>query len=173
MQQPEITSYNNFLNHSILGLPQNDHAAEYILQEYFLPYNRLTSFIQQFRQRVQQYSINVLNVTARHVFKDTESLLSFSPHADMCALVVYIKLPKTQQARQIITEWTQHLIDDVIIHQGTYYLPYHLLATQKQFEIVYPQWSKFFDIKKMYDPYCVLSNQLYESYAQSATTSAS
>lgn len=164
LNQAELTSRNNFFNYSIQGLPQNSDHFEYILQEYFLPYDHVTSFIEQFAKLTKHYDINVLNVTGRHVHKDTKSLLSFSPHNDMCALVVYIKLPKTCQAQSILTTWTQLMIDEAIKHGGTYYLPYHLLATQYQFETAYPRWSEFLAIKRQYDPHAMFSNLLYEKY---------
>lgn len=163
-KRPHITSRNNFLNDSILKLPQNTGSVEYILQEYFLPYGKVDHFIEGFSQLVQEYSINVLNVTARHVRYDTQSLLSFAPRENMCAFVVYIKLPRTESAHQTITKWTRKVIDRVIEDQGTYYLPYHLLATHDQFTTVYPEWDRFVNIKQQYDPQGILSNALYEHY---------
>jgi decaprenylphospho-beta-D-ribofuranose 2-oxidase len=161
---PETISRNNFLNDSILGLPQSGYFSEYVLQEYFLPYDHVISFIEAFSRLTQKYKINVLNVTARHVLRDTESLLSFSPYSDMCALVIYIKLPRTQTAWNNFSAWTQLIIDQIILHKGTYYLPYHLLATPQQFEAIYPGWQHLVEIRQRYDPHALLSNKLYEKY---------
>lgn len=159
-------SRNNFLNYSILGLPQDTSSTEYILQEYFIPYDHVGAFIKKMRRLIEEYGINILNVTARHVLKDTESLLSFSPQKDMCALVLYIKLLRTEDDREQCVAWTRSMIDQAIDHEGTYYLPYHLLATQAQFETVYPQWLQLMLIKWSYDPELLLSNQLFEYYGR-------
>ncbi|HEV2601453.1 MAG TPA: FAD-binding oxidoreductase [Candidatus Babeliales bacterium] len=163
LTSPETISRNNFLNYSIMGLPQSNATAEYVLQEYFLPYNQVVSFIKHFTYATQEHAINLLNVTARHVRQDNESLLSFAPQ-DMCALVLFIKLPRTEIDRQVYLRWTRQVIDDIIQHQGTYYLPYHTLATRQQFEAVYPGWQKLLEIKQQYDPDALLSNRLYEWY---------
>ncbi len=165
LDRPEIVSRNNFLNYSIQGLPQNNRFSEYVLQEYFLPYDRVTSFIKDFARLTKDYAINILNVTARHVLQDVESLLSFSPKSDMCALVVYIRLPRAQEVRSNFVSWTRLMIDQIINYGGTYYLPYHLLATKDQFQAMYPGWQDFLRIKHKYDPCDRLSNQLYEQYA--------
>lgn len=165
LSKPEIISRNNILNYSIAGLPDNNKSSEYILQEYFLPYDHVTAFIQDFRDVTTKYAINVLNVTARHVLQDKLSLLSFAPHSNMCALVIYIALPKTEQARADAILWTQTLIERALAHNGTYYLPYHVLGTHQQFTAAYPQWNRLMAIKKQYDSHNVLSNKLYEAYA--------
>lgn len=164
LQQREIISRNAFMSRSITELAHDSDSDRYILQEYFIPYDQLSSFICKFRRSVETDDINVLNVTARHVYQDTESVLSFAPKSDMCALVLYIHVPKTEESYAHVSHWTQRVIAEVLRCKGTYYLPYQLLATQQQFEEAYPRWKEFCHAKNMLDPQGIFTNQLYEKY---------
>lgn len=162
----EIISRNNFLNRSItVELAHDNDKSQYILQEYFIPYNRVISFIEHLKQLVKEYKINLLNVTARHVFQDNESMLSFAPAQDMCALVLYMQVHKDEYSYKQVADWTNKVVDQALQHQGTYYLPYQLLATQAQLAAAYPRWQEFVMLKKQYDPVEIFTNKLYEKYA--------
>ncbi len=161
---PETISRNNFLNTSIEMLPQETNDSQYILQEYFIPYNQINRFIKEFKHIIKNNNINIINLTARHVNKNTESMLSYCPQ-DMCAFVLYLKIDKTYDAYKQVQRWTQELIQKALACKGTYYLPYQLLATQKQLEAAYPRFKEFTALKRIYDPQELFVNRLYEQYA--------
>lgn len=160
----ESISRNNFLNYSIAGLPQNTSSRRYILQEYFIPYRAVMPFVDALREKSLQYDINLLNVTARHVYSDTESLLSYAPDEEMCALVLYLAVDRNERSYEIVARWTEKVIDAALQCGGSYYLPYQLLASQEQFEAAYPRWREFCAFKRRVDPKGVFSNSLYEKY---------
>jgi FAD/FMN-containing dehydrogenase len=174
-QKPETISRNNFMNYSIASLPQETDTERYILQEYFIPAfphnddTNMNNFIANLGALVKKYDINLLNVSARYVKQDTESLLSFAHH-NACAFVLFIEVPKTAKAYAETIEWTRSLIDAAIACSGTYYLPYQLIATQEQFEKVYAKWWQFVELKKKHDPQELFTNQLYEKYCNKSTT---
>lgn len=159
----EYISRNNFMNSSIEGLPQNTLISHYILQEYFIPYDHLTSFIDGLKGLIKEYGINVLNLSARHVHADNESQLSFAPQ-EACALVLYICVPKKKTAYDNTVSWTRKVIDRAIACKGTFYLPYQLLAKREQLERAYPTWKTFTAQKNKYDPQGVFRNKLFEAY---------
>jgi FAD/FMN-containing dehydrogenase len=64
---------------------------------------------------------------------------------------------------------TQDLIDAALASSGRYYLPYRLHATQRQFELAYPQAQRFFDLKRHYDPDELFQNEFYLKYGHSST----
>lgn len=153
-------SRNNFLNISIKSLPQ---FATYILQEYFVPYSELTTFVQLMRNIFKEYNVNIINVSARHVPADRESFMNYA-RQDCCALVLYIHIPRSAKGYRNCTNWTHKLIDRALACNGTYYLPYQLLGTDAQIVQAYPQLLEFFALKKQYDPRGLFSNRLYEHY---------
>jgi len=165
MLQKKITmSRNNLMSYSLKSLPQDTNKIRYILQEYFVPYEQLNSFIKKMKKIVKMSGVKLLNVTARHIEKNTEAMLSFSGR-ESCALVLYIPVEKTEAEYAKTVLWTQHLIDAALACKGTYYLPYQLLATKEQLHKAYPIFNDFVALKKMYDPQELFINALYEKYA--------
>ncbi len=161
---PETISRNNLLNTSIEMLPQETDDSHYILQEYFIPYDQTNTFIKSFKNIIKHNNINIINLTARHVSKNTESMLSYSPQ-DMCAFVLYLQIDKTCESYRRVQIWTQQLIQSALRCKGTYYLPYHLLGTQNQLETAYPRFKELIALKRTYDPQELFVNRLYEHYA--------
>jgi len=72
------------------------------------------------------------------------------------------------QSIQTAKQWTRRLVDLSLKNEGTYYLTYQGFPTLKQFELAYPQWEKFMDVKCKYDPFEVFSNKFYEQYLKAA-----
>lgn len=158
-------SRNNFMGYSINSLPQDTSDTRYILQEYFIPYDKLTEFVAHMKTLIKDYNINLINLTARHVHKDNESYLSFSPQ-ESCALVLYLNVPKNKTAYEKTIKWTRNLIDKALAYGGSYYLPYQLLGTQEQLETAYPMFKEFIALKKTYDPKEIFTNSLYQKYSK-------
>lgn len=159
----EIISRNTFMNEPLSGLPDNTKRNRYILQEYFIPYEHLTEFISSLRQALLRYDINILNITARHINQDHESMLSFAPQ-ECCSLVLYCALKNKESSYERLSTCTRKLIDRALSLKGTYYLPYQLLGTYEQLEKAYPAFKTFSTLKKKYDPQELFSNTLYERY---------
>ncbi|HVW99369.1 MAG TPA: D-arabinono-1,4-lactone oxidase, partial [Candidatus Babeliaceae bacterium] len=160
---PEKISRNNFMGYTVNSLPQDTAQSSYILQEYFIPYGCLNEFITHLRSMVERYGINLLNVTARHVPADKQTLLTYAPE-DACALVLYIQLDRSERIYDQALVWTRSLIEKALEFSGTYYLPYHLIATQDQLQHAYPHFKDFLELKKIYDPHGIFSNKLYSKY---------
>ena len=60
---------------------------------------------------------------------------------------------------------TRELIDAALRLGGRYYLPYRLHATREQLEAAYPQASRFFELKRRYDPRETFQSSFYLKYA--------
>ncbi len=159
----EVISRNNFMNEPLAGLPSDTRRVQYILQEYFLPYEQLNNFVQQLREVIVSKNINILNVTARHLNQDDEAMLSCAPK-HCCSLVLYVAVRNNKIAYEQTEDWTRLLIDKALELNGSYYLPYHLLGTQTQLEKAYPYFKTFITLKQVYDPKGMFSNMFYEQY---------
>jgi FAD/FMN-containing dehydrogenase len=139
-------------------LPDTD-----ILQEYFVPYERMPEFVDGLRQVVQRNQANLLNVTIRTAHKDTITSLPYATKNMFC-FVLYFNVRFNNRDNQILKKTTTDLIDVAHRAGGTYYLPYQLFYSKEQLRQCYPDIDKFFSVKKKYDPAELFTNKFYEKY---------
>jgi len=78
--------------------------------------------------------------------------------------VLYYKQRTHARAQAEVGVWTRELIDLALAHQGRYYLPYQLHATQQQFDQAYPEAAQLRALKRRVDPAGKLSNQMWAKY---------
>lgn len=135
-----------------------------ILQEYFVPYDRMPEFVDGLRTVVQRDRANLLNVTIRTVHQDTITALPYAK-TDMFGFVLYFNVKFNTEDNDILKKTTSDLIDVAQAAGGTYYLPYQLFYTREQLQRSYPEIDDFFAAKKKYDPIGLFSNKWYEKYA--------
>jgi FAD/FMN-containing dehydrogenase len=132
-----------------------------ILQEYFIPYDRMPEFVDSLRDVVQRNKANLLNVTIRTVHKDTATAIPYAKE-DMFGFVLYFNVRFNDKDNEILRKTTADLIDAAKNTGGTYYLPYQLFYSKEQLHKAYPEIDDFFAAKKKYDPIGLLSNKFYE-----------
>jgi FAD/FMN-containing dehydrogenase/SAM-dependent methyltransferase len=143
--------------------PLSRKATTYVLQEYFVPVERLESCVAAVADILQRHRVNVINISIRHAQRDPGTILAWA-RGETFALVLYYKQRTRDNARDRVGVWTRELIDVVIEHGGTYYLPYQLHATQEQFHRAYPRAQELFALKKRLDPDYRLRNSLWDKY---------
>ena len=139
-------------------LPDTD-----ILQEYFIPCDRMPEFVDGLRDVVQRNKANLINVTIRTVHKDTVTALPYAKQ-DMFGFVLYFNVGFDGGDNEILKKTTGDLIDVAEHAGGTYYLPYQLFYSKEQLRTAYPEIDEFFAAKKKYDPIALFSNKFYEKY---------
>jgi FAD/FMN-containing dehydrogenase len=135
----------------------------YVLQEYFVPVSKFDEFIPKMRKVFKKNNVNIINVSIRHALPDSGSYLAWAPE-EVFSFVIYYKQKTTKSAKLSVKKWTQELIDAALSVNGRYYLPYQIHATQDQFKRSYPNFQKFFDVKKKYDPTNKFRNKLWDEY---------
>ncbi len=134
-----------------------------ILQEYFIPNDRMPEFVDDLRAVVQRDKANLLNVTIRTVHKDTVTALPYAKQ-DMFSFVLYFNVGFNDRDNEILERTTADLIDTAEKAGGTYYLPYQLFYSKEQLRKAYPEIDEFFAAKRKYDPTGLFSNKFYEKY---------
>jgi len=132
-----------------------------ILQEYFVPFDRMPEFVDGLRDVVERNHANLLNVTIRTVHKDTITALPYAT-GNMFALVLYFNVNFNEKDDQILERTTRDLIDLAEQVGGTFYLPYQLLYSREELRRSYPGVDDFFAAKKRYDPIGLFANKFYE-----------
>lgn len=70
--------------------PESRKDSTYVLQEYFVPVNQFDKYSELMAEIFIRHNVNVLNVSIRHAFKDTGSLLAWA-REEVFAFVVYYK----------------------------------------------------------------------------------
>jgi len=134
-----------------------------ILQEYFIPCDRLGDFVDGLRNVVQRNGANLLNVTIRVVHKDGVTALPYAKQ-DMFGLVLYFNQGFNDAESLVLQQTTIDLVDVALGVNGTYYLPYQLLYSPEQLRRAYPEVDAFFAAKQKYDRIGLLTNKFYEKY---------
>jgi len=143
--------------------PRTRAMSTYVLQEYFVPQRHFQAFAREMAQVLRTRRVEALNVSIRHSPADHDSLMAWA-HEDVFSFVLYYKQRTWRAAQEEVGRWTRELIDIVLRHEGRYYLPYQLHATQAQFEAAYPQAAQLRRVKRQYDPAGKFSNELWRRY---------
>lgn len=137
--------------------------STYVLQEYFVPAARLPEFIIKISTILNQYKVNVLNISIRHALADSGSLMAWA-RGETFAFVLYYKQDTHPLAQNQVSIWTRAIIEAALTCEGTYYLPYQIHATTSQFHHAYPRAKELFALKQQLDPNYRLRNALWDHY---------
>ena len=157
-----LVSRNEEMNDSMAYLRNRLDDTD-ILQEYFIPEERMPDFVDGLRSIVERDGANLLNVTIRVVHKDTVTALPYA-RQDMFAFVLYFNQKLNDKESRKLQKTTIDLINLAISLHGTYYLPYQLYYGPAQLRKAYPEIESFFAAKQKYDPERLFSNKFYEKY---------
>lgn len=125
--------------------------------------NKFDEFVPKMAAVFKKNKVNVINVSIRHALPDSGTYLAWAP-TEVFSFVVYYKQATTSFAKNKVADWTQQMIDQVLLVGGRYYLPYQIHATEKQFKAAYPGHEKFFAVKKKVDPTNKFRNKLWDKY---------
>jgi FAD/FMN-containing dehydrogenase/SAM-dependent methyltransferase len=143
--------------------PPSRSARTYVLQEYFVPVERLLEFVPKMAAILNRHRVNALNISIRHAMPDADTLLNWAP-VETFAFVLYHKQRTRENAKSRVGVWTRELIDAALSVGGTYYLPYQPHATCEQFHRAYPKAREFFALKRSVDPDFRFTNALWNKY---------
>lgn len=162
--RPKITLRNDEANYDVAELePLSRNKKTYVLQEYFVPVVHLEAFTNEMATILNRYNVQVVNVSIRHAHADPGSLLAWA-REEVFALVLYYKQGTALYDRERVAVWTRELIDVVIAHHGTYYLPYQPHARFDQFHSCFPNAKTLFELKNQLDPNYRFRNCLWDKY---------
>jgi FAD/FMN-containing dehydrogenase len=154
---------NQLFNSPTTVLEDRSAAGTDILHEYFLPPASFGPFVSALRAIVRRHHGDLLNVTLRDLVRDDDTLLRYADQ-DMVAFVLLFHQARTPEGEASMKAMTRDLIDAALRGGGRHYLPYRLHATPAQLAAAYPQASRFFDLKRRYDPRETFQNAFYLEY---------
>ena len=125
---------------------ENPNRTE-VLQEYFVPIDSFTEYIDDLRNVLNEEEFNLLNITIRYVEKNENAVLSYAKD-DMFALVLLINQGRSENEVKKTEDVIQKMIDVTLKHNGSYYLPYYSYPTKEQLKRAYPRIEEFLGKKK-------------------------
>lgn len=159
---PEFSTRNQQLLVPVSVHKDEDKSKTDLLQEYFIPKEKVSDFISDLQKIIPKYKVDLLNITIRNVKKDNTSFLKYA-NGEVFGFVLLFS-HNIQESEEELKKASQEMTDSVIKLGGTYYLPYRPYQTKEQIKKSYPQISKFFELKKKYDPEEVFNNKFYSFY---------
>jgi FAD/FMN-containing dehydrogenase len=159
----ETFSRNNLLNDNVTIIENKDTSSTDILQEYFIPERNFTDYINDLKTVLPNNKIDLLNITIRGVYKDSDSYLNYA-RENVFGFVFLFNQKKTKKDEEEMRKLTKQLVKVSEKYKGTYYLPYRLHIDKETFRNVYPQGEDFFKLKLKYDPNEVFKNKFYDHY---------
>jgi len=162
-QNDTIITRNNVMRSESQFMDYRQAGRNDLLQEYFVPIQEFAPFIQSFRKVLLEEELNLLNISVRYVNEDQEAVLSYAQD-EMFALVCLFNVSLSSEDQIATQRSIQRVLDEVIKHKGTYYLPYVAYPSLEQFRTVYPRHQEFFKKKDEYDPQHRFMNYFYEQY---------
>lgn len=145
--------------------PESRKYSTYVLQEYFVPVKRFDEFTILMGEIFNRHNVNVINVSIRHAFEDSGSLMAWA-REEVFAFVVWYKQNTNDIEKNKVGVWTRELINAVISVNGSFYLPYQTHATKEQFHRCYPNAKKVMELKSKLDPNYKFRNVIWDTYYQ-------
>lgn len=79
---------------------------------------------------------------------------------DVYGLVCLFSQEQTPEEEEM-RQFTQAVVDDALMLNGTFYLPYRLHYTAKQLLSSYPEMNRWIELKKKYDLNLLFQSQFF------------
>jgi hypothetical protein len=142
----------------------------FILREYFIPFRNYIAFVSELSEIVlnhinKETILTLLNITIRFVKKDVDSALPYAHDENgVFAFVLYFRIRRTVEADQLLMKYHQIISNLAIREEGTFYLPYRHAYTDEQLAKAYPNFSRFCERKRYYDPIGLFGNLWWDRY---------
>jgi FAD/FMN-containing dehydrogenase len=114
---------------------------------------------------LRKQNANVIYGVVRLIDKDDESFMPWAKDRYAC-VVFNLHVTHDRGHVDAAARSFRSLIDLAIKHNGTYYLTYHRFAERAQVERCYPQFSRFLELKRQYDPSETFQSNWYRHYRE-------
>ena len=134
-----------------------------ILHEYFVPPERLATFLAACRALIPPSGQELLNVTVRFVDSDDTSVLAYAPAPRLAAVMAFSQ-EMTAAAETSMRRLTEGLIEAALSCGGTFYLPYRLHARRDQIARGYPAPRGSARRQAPLDPGLLFRNRMWDRY---------
>lgn len=134
-----------------------------IITEIYVPRPKLADFLAQAADLLRENKTLMIYGTVRLIEKDDESFLAWAKQPYACTIFNLLTV-HTAAGLERSADSFRGLIDLAIERGGSYYLTYHRFARREQVLNCYPQFEKFLQLKKTYDPAERFQSDWYRHY---------
>lgn len=136
-----------------------------IITEIYVPRTKLADFLAKAADLLRENKTLVIYGTARLIEKDDESFLAWAKEPYAC-IIFNLLTVHTNAGIERSANSFRGLIDLAIARGGSYYLTYHRFARREQVVSCYPQFAKFLELKRTYDPMERFQSDWYRNYRE-------
>jgi FAD/FMN-containing dehydrogenase len=137
-----------------------DWAGTDMITEVYVPRPVLPEFMSSVRADFMKDNVNVVYGTVRMIERDDETYLAWAKERFACVIFT-LHAERTAAGLARLANSCRGLIDKAAKFGGSYYLTYHRYATREQMELCYPQFARFLELKKKYDPDDLFQSEWY------------
>jgi FAD/FMN-containing dehydrogenase len=136
-----------------------------VITEIYVPRAKLPDFLAQAANLLRENKTLVIYGTVRLIEKDDESFLAWAKEPYACVIFNLLTV-HTPAGVESSAKSFRGLIDLAIARGGSYYLTYHRYAQREQVLRCYPQFGRFLELKKKYDPQERFQSDWYRHYKE-------
>jgi FAD/FMN-containing dehydrogenase len=136
-----------------------------MITEIYVPRTALADFLGQAADLLRAERVLVIYGTVRLIEKDDESFLAWAKESYACVIFNLLTI-HTSAGLAASQRAFRGLIDLAIARRGSYYLTYHRFATRSQILACYPQFERFLELKRKYDPEERFQSDWYRHYRE-------
>lgn len=160
---PGLTTRNSAMAAPFRTLELDDPQTTDILQEYFIPRDKVQDFLPRFREILKKNNMNLINCVLRRVQTDTEALVNYSSE-EMYGFVCYYKVDRDSAKNLSLYKFTGEIMDYLNDIEGKFYLAYGIEGYSQKILTMYPKLNQLFDLKTKYDPDGMFDNKFFQGF---------
>jgi decaprenylphospho-beta-D-ribofuranose 2-oxidase len=159
---PGITTRNGSMAAPFRVLELDDPQTTDILQEYFVPRDKITEFLPKYRELLKNNKMNLINCGLRRVQPDTEALVNYS-QGEMYGFVCYYNVPRDSYKNTDLKNFTKQMLDYMNTIDAKFYLAYNTEGYNNQILTMYPKLRELQALKNKYDPDGIFMNRFWDN----------
>ena len=126
-------------------------AGTEMISEVYAPRARLGELMDRLRDDFRRHAVDVIYGTVRSIERDDETFLPWARESFACVVLNFHVDPGAAGVAKARADF-QRLIDHALAVDGSYFLTYHRWARRDQVERAYPQFERFLQEKRAWDP---------------------
>ena len=137
--------------------------ATEMITELYVPRDNLYPFMEEVREDFLTHNVNLIYGTVRLIEQEDETFLNWARRPYAC-IIFNLHVEHSDKGLAHSAETFRRLIDMSLRKDGSYFLTYHRFARKDQIEECYPQFPRFLELKKHYDPQEMFQSEWYRHY---------